>query len=73
MQIVRNDDISSLNPTAELQDRNKVPIRYYRWLKNKTVNTWDDLNIPAMVVGPDYAKFSSKTAAADRGAARRRR
>ncbi len=66
LQIVRNDDISSLNPTAELQDRNRVPIRYYRWLKNKNVSTWDDLNIPAMVVGPDYAKYSSKTAAADR-------
>ncbi len=47
-------------PTVELHDGNDVPIRFYRWLKNKTVKSWDDLNLPAMVVGPDYALFSPK-------------
>lgn len=64
LRLVRNDDKDM--PTAVVQDRNGVAVRYYRWLKNKTVTTWDDLNIPPMVVGPDYAKFHSSTPADQR-------
>lgn len=64
LQLVRNDDTSK--PTAEIRDRNGVAVRYYRWLKKKTVTTWDDLNIPPMIVGPEYATFHSSTAVAQR-------
>jgi hypothetical protein len=56
---VRNDDKTF--PTAEVVDRNNVPVRYYRWLKDRNATRWEDLNIPAMIVGPDYAKFMSTT------------
>lgn len=59
LQIVRDDD--KTKPTAELRDRNGIAIRYYHWLKDKTVTTWDNLNLPPMIVGPDYAKFHSST------------
>ncbi|MCC6427648.1 MAG: hypothetical protein IT435_12610 [Phycisphaerales bacterium] len=64
LSISRSDDKTM--PTAELQDANKSPVRYYRWLKNKTVTKWDDLNIPPMVVGPEYAMFHSSTPAGQR-------
>ena len=60
--ISRNDDKTM--PTVELVDSNKVSIRYYRWLKNKTIKSWDDLNVPVMVVGPEYKLYTKDTPAA---------
>lgn len=67
LTVARDDDKDF--PTVVVQDRNRVAVRYYRWLKNPAVGTWDDLNIPPMVVGPDYAKFHSSTPAAQRSQA----
>ncbi|MBL8963525.1 MAG: prepilin-type N-terminal cleavage/methylation domain-containing protein [Phycisphaeraceae bacterium] len=64
LTVARNDDPDF--PTVIVQDRNQVPVRYYRWLKNQSVTTWDDLNIPPMVIGPDYPKFHSSTSASQR-------
>ncbi|HLO41866.1 MAG TPA: hypothetical protein VK176_12650 [Phycisphaerales bacterium] len=65
LNIVRNEDATF--PTAEISDRNQVPIRYYRWLKDRNAVKWEDLNIPPMVVGPEYAKYMSTTPAEQRG------
>jgi competence protein ComGC len=64
LKIIRNDDTTF--PTAEVVDRNDVPVRYYRWLKDRNATKWEDLNIPAMIVGPNYAKFMSTTPSGER-------